>query len=124
MGDVSVLSHEYKAASELSHTINQAVIALKKTCWGLPGAEAITPEQVDTHRHCLAALLEAFAALLAPTGAHRLDGVGTWRTMSMISDRWRLAYAKGRRGCPLATSTSSTSWPQQPTPRHRASSAG
>lgn len=73
MGDVSVLSHEYKAASELSQTINQAVIALKKTCWGLPGAEAITPAQVDMHRHCLAALLEAFAALLAPAGAHRLD---------------------------------------------------
>jgi hypothetical protein len=73
MGDVSVLSHEYKAASELSHTVNRAVIALKKASWGLPGAEAITADQLDAHRRGLAALLEAFVALLAPAGAHRLD---------------------------------------------------
>jgi hypothetical protein len=73
MGDVSVLSHEYKAASELSQTINWAVIALKKVRLGLPGAEAITPEQLDTHRRCIAELLDAFVALLAFTGAHGLD---------------------------------------------------
>jgi hypothetical protein len=73
MSDVSVLSHEYKAASELSHTLNEAVIALKKACLGLPGAEAITPEQLGTHRRGLAELLEAFVALLAPAGAHCLD---------------------------------------------------
>lgn len=73
MGDVSVLSHEYKAASELSQTINRAVIALKKVRLALPGAEAIAPEQLDTHRRCIAELLDAFVALLTSTGAHGLD---------------------------------------------------
>jgi hypothetical protein len=73
MGDVSVLSHAYKAASELSQTLNLAVIALKKVGLGLPGAEAITAEQLDTHRRCIAELLDAFVALLASTGTHGLD---------------------------------------------------
>jgi hypothetical protein len=73
MSDVSVLSHQYKTASELSQTINRAVIALKKACLDLPGGEAITPEQCDAHRRRLAELLEMFSALLAPPGAQPLD---------------------------------------------------
>ena len=50
MSDVSVLSHAYKTASELSQSINQAVIALKKVHLDLPGAEAISRRQSGTHR--------------------------------------------------------------------------
>jgi hypothetical protein len=73
MSHVSVLSHEYKTASELSQTINQAVIALKKAGLGLPGAEAITLEQVNAHGRGLAELLEALVDLLSRAEGHRLD---------------------------------------------------
>jgi hypothetical protein len=79
MSDVSVLSHTYKTASELSQAINQAVIALKKVYLGLPGVAAISAEQLDTHRRCLAELLEAFIALLAPAEAQRIDDANAAR---------------------------------------------
>ena len=87
MSDVSVLSHQYKAASELSQTINRAVIALKKACLDLPGAEIITPEQCDAHRHCLVELLEAFIALLAPPGAQHLDDASAARVPGALMVR-------------------------------------
>jgi hypothetical protein len=73
MSDVSVLSHEYKTASELSQTLNRALIALKKVCFNLPGAETITPDELDIYRRRLAELLEAFIALLDPAAARRHD---------------------------------------------------
>jgi hypothetical protein len=79
MSHVSVLSHEYKTASELSQTINRAVIALKKACLGLPGAEAISREQVNAHGHGLAELLGALVALLTPAGVHRIDAASAAR---------------------------------------------
>jgi hypothetical protein len=87
MSDVSVLSHQYKMASELSQTINRAVIALKKACLDLPGAEAITPEQCAVHRRCLAELLEAFIALLAPPGAQHLDEASAARVPGALMAR-------------------------------------
>lgn len=73
MSHVSVLSHEYKTASELSQTINRAVIALKKACLGLPGVEALTREQVNAHGSDLAELLEGLVALMMPAAIHRLE---------------------------------------------------
>jgi hypothetical protein len=87
MSDASVLSHQYKTASELSQTINRAVITLKKACLDLPGAEALIPEQCDAHRRCLGELLEAFIALLAPDGAQRLDEASAARVPGALVAR-------------------------------------
>lgn len=75
MSDVSVLSHEYKTASELSQSINQALIVLKKTCLRLPGAEAVTPEELDTSQHQLAEILTALRIHLS--GTAKMGGKAT-----------------------------------------------
>lgn len=64
MSDLSVLSHEYKTASELSQHISTALILLKKVYYHLPGGEAVTPEELDHHRHVLATILTALVGLL------------------------------------------------------------
>lgn len=87
MSDVSVLSHQYKTASELSQTINRAVIALKKACLDLPGAEAITPEQGEAHRRGLVELLEASIALLAPPEAQHLNEASAARVPGALMAR-------------------------------------
>ena len=46
MSDVSVLSHEYKTASELSQALNRDLIVLKKASLGLPGAEHISAAEL------------------------------------------------------------------------------
>lgn len=57
MSEVSVLSQEYRTASELSRAINNMAIELKKERRRSPGTEA-------------------------PAGGARLPNVGTWRTSS------------------------------------------
>jgi len=64
MSDMSVLSHEYKTASELSQQISTALILLKKVYYHLPGAEAVTPEELDSHLLALANILTALVGLL------------------------------------------------------------
>jgi len=69
MGDVSVLSHEYKTASDLSQALNDALIVLKRTHWSLPGATDISAEALGSARVTLANLVGALAQLLrASTG--------------------------------------------------------
>lgn len=69
MSEVSVLSQEYKTASDLSRVGGAALIVLKKVRLGLPGAETITPEEVERSRRCLSDILEALSQLLQPAGA-------------------------------------------------------
>ncbi len=64
MSDMSVLSHEYKTASELSQHISTALILLKKVYYHLPGEEAVTPEELDRHRHALATILTTLVSFL------------------------------------------------------------
>src|SRR5258708_32913519 len=64
MSDMSVLSHEYKTASELSQRISTALILLKKVYYHLPGAEAVTPEELDSHLLALADMLTSLVGLL------------------------------------------------------------
>ena len=64
MSDMSVLSHEYKTASELSQRISTALILLKKVYYNLPGGEAVTPEQLESQLLALADLLTALVGLL------------------------------------------------------------
>ncbi len=87
MSDVGVLSHAYKTASELSQTINRAVIALKKVYLDVPGAEAISAAQLRTHRRGLAELLEAFIAQLAPAGAQGMADASVTRVPSALVAR-------------------------------------
>lgn len=73
MSDVSVLSHEYKTTSELSQTLNSNLIVLKKEYWGLPGAENISVEQLETSRRRLAEILSAIISLLDPARARGME---------------------------------------------------
>jgi hypothetical protein len=77
MSDVSVLSHEYWTASELSKALNNDLITLKKVRLGLPGAEDISTEQVDLSRRRLEAITLALRCLLDSAGADCGDGVLT-----------------------------------------------
>ena len=69
MSEVSVLSQEYKTASELSRALNGALIVLKKVRLGLPGAETITADEVERSRHCLSEILAALRQLVKPAQA-------------------------------------------------------
>jgi hypothetical protein len=64
MSDMSVLSHEYKTASELSQHISTALILLKKVYYHLPGEEAVRSKELDHHRHALATILTTLVGLL------------------------------------------------------------
>lgn len=64
MSDVSVLSHEYKTASELSQTLNDALILVKKAHWALPGAGEISEEALANARTSLANIVATIAQLL------------------------------------------------------------
>jgi hypothetical protein len=69
MSEVSVLSQEYQTASELSRTLNAALITLKKARLGLPGAEMITAGELEQSQRCLADILDALRQLLQPVRA-------------------------------------------------------
>ncbi len=69
MSEVSVLSQEYKTASDLSRALNAALIVLKKVQLGLPTAETITPDEIERSQRCLSDILEALRQLLQPGGA-------------------------------------------------------
>jgi len=70
---VSVLSHEYQTASELSQTINRALITLKKARLHLPTSEELTPEQIRKSQRCLVEVLAALSGLLAPDKVNERD---------------------------------------------------
>lgn len=76
MSDVSVLSHEYQTASELSDVLNRSLIVLKKKVLGLAGAAAVSDEELAQSRVSLAGILDALVDLLgtdagAGRGRHR-----------------------------------------------------
>ena len=68
MSDMSVLSHEYKTASDLSQSISDALITLKKALYNLPGRGMIDTEQLDRSRQNMAEILTALVGLLSPSG--------------------------------------------------------
>ncbi len=91
MSEVSVLSHEYKTASDLSQAINTALIAIKKSRLGLPGAEDITPEELECSRSHLVEILEAVMDLLtlAETGPQRATQDAVARVPGALVTRLR-----------------------------------
>lgn len=74
MSDMSVLSHEYKTASELSQQISTALILLKKVHYHLPGEEAVTPEALDLHKRALATILTTLVGLLTVPRPQQVTG--------------------------------------------------
>lgn len=65
MSDVSVLSHEYKAASDLSHLIGDVLIPLKKVHFGLAGLAEDEPESLETRSRMLANVLVDLEGLMS-----------------------------------------------------------
>ena len=66
MSEVSVLSQEYKTASDLSQRLNVALITVKKSHLRLPGWEAIDPHELNRQQRHLADAVSAIRFLLAP----------------------------------------------------------
>ncbi len=83
MGDVSVLSHEYKTASDLSQALNDALIVVKKVHWSLPGASDISTQTLAAARVALASIVTTLAQLLrASTGDRSAQEVSSGTPVS------------------------------------------
>lgn len=74
MSDVSVLSHEYKTASDLSRLINETLILLKKVHFGLPGISEEDCESLGGRSKMLADVLTALTDLVDDRQAGRAEG--------------------------------------------------
>ena len=77
MSDVSILSQEYKTASELSRNISQALIVLKKVRYALPGADTISSEEKLQSQQRLAEMVAGLIPLLDASPAKPIDVVAT-----------------------------------------------
>lgn len=73
MSEVSVLAHEYRAASDLSQALNRAVITLKRAAMNLPGRESLTPAQVEASCQDVIETLETLIVLLQGTHPQSLS---------------------------------------------------
>ena len=73
MSEVSVLSHEYKTASELSRAVNDMVIALKKEHYGLSSGDPSARDGLAAQRQHLSDILITLAGLLDPDGKGEVD---------------------------------------------------
>ena len=89
MSDASVLSHEYKTASELSQAITDALIALKKVRLQLPGSEAIAVDELESSRRRLAEIVEALGILLKPGADSHLESTAATRVPGALVSRLR-----------------------------------
>jgi hypothetical protein len=94
MSDVSVLSHEYKTASELSQAMSRALIALKRVRLGVEGT-SITPEDLKRTGCELAEIVSAMADLLDPAPDMPLDERAAARVPGTLVTRLRAAH-RGR----------------------------
>lgn len=92
MSEISVLSHEYKAAAEFSQRFNRALIQVKKYSLDFIPKDSITREESIVHRKELALVLESIIFLLDPQKGEKLDRV-KWVPGSLIAH-----LLKERRG--------------------------
>lgn len=65
MSDIDVLSHEYKTSSDLSTSLNSAIIAAKRLRYGLPGSETLTKETIRSYQNFLSGFLVGFSRLMS-----------------------------------------------------------
>jgi hypothetical protein len=95
MSDVSVLSHEYQTASELSDVLNRSLIVLKKKVLGLPGAAAVSDEELAQSRVALVGVLDALIDLLGidavPAHSRRRGGAGAGSVAAAAGAVYRTA---------------------------------
>src|SRR5207244_3326284 len=89
MSDVSVLSHEYQTASELSQALNRSLIVLKK---GLLGDEGAAAAELEADRLCLARIADALVLLLSPAPSHAMSETAARVPGSLV------ARLRGERG--------------------------
>lgn len=66
MSEISVLSHEYKAAADFSQRFNHALIQVKKYALGFTNHDKSTKKETIAHRKDLALDLESIIHLLKP----------------------------------------------------------
>jgi hypothetical protein len=74
MSEISALAHEYRAASQLSETLNRALIGLKKARRGTPD-ETVDPEELRRARAAVATILEWIATALRAEAGEGLRGI-------------------------------------------------
>ncbi len=74
MSDVSVLSHEYQTASELTRSINDALITLKRVTLQLPGSSDIASDTLRAGADHLAQIVETLISLLDPAAEACVTG--------------------------------------------------
>jgi len=65
MSDIDVLSHEYKTSSDLSTSLNSAIIAAKRFRYGLPGSETLTKEEIRSYQDFLSGFLVGLSRLMS-----------------------------------------------------------
>lgn len=81
MSDVTVLSYEYKTASEFARPMNEALITLKKVALQLPGNESLEHDAVQQSAERLAQNVELLAGLLDGTPVDSRDSVRVPRSL-------------------------------------------
>jgi len=59
MSDLGVLSHHYQASAELADELNEAVIALKRDFYNLPGKDSLKDEGLAEYRRQAATIADA-----------------------------------------------------------------
>ncbi len=77
MADTGLLAHEYEQSAQIAREFTQAVLAIKKQHYKLPGAASLDPQEVAAWWHKLAGLLLALSDALTQKGDAR--GLGEKR---------------------------------------------
>ena len=74
MSEISALAHEYRAASQLSETLNRALIGLKKARTGTPD-ETMDREELLRARTAVASILGSIATALRAEAGQGSRGI-------------------------------------------------
>jgi hypothetical protein len=68
MSDIDVLSHEYKTSSDLSTSLNSAIIAAKRLRYGLPLSDTLTKGEIRSYQNFLSGFLVGLSRLMSDKG--------------------------------------------------------
>lgn len=69
MSDIGALSQEYANAAELSRSLNDATIMVKRQAFDLPGGASVASDDLAESRQFLATIVAAIADALESTNA-------------------------------------------------------
>jgi hypothetical protein len=83
MSDLGILSNEYRQASELSTSLSDALILLKKVYYKLSESNTVTAEKIDLTRNQLSNFLDALISYLSPDKNSELT-ISKYITKSLI----------------------------------------